>query len=105
MDGLALGPPRGRTAHPTAQTPHDRPYGPAPAAPPPALDHGRELARQRTNHASVSGRCLGRRERGGTEQCSNEHHGEYALAGEHHCLTFHLVGLLDSYGEQHRASP
>ena len=83
-DGLASWPDRQRTAHSNADAQLDRAHPTPTAARAPAVRDGHRLSRQRTDHPAVSSRRLRWSEPGGAEQRSHEHHGEYALAAEHH---------------------
>jgi len=84
-DGLPPWPEPRRSVQANADAPHDLAHRGATAArPPPSLGESGEPSRQRTDGAAVSrGRLLWRKRRC-AEQRSNEHHGEYGLAVEHH---------------------
>jgi hypothetical protein len=82
--GLPCWPDRARAAYANADALDDRAYSRAAAAQPLSLADSRELSRHRTDHTAVSSRGRSRRERRRAEQRSSEHHGDNALAREHH---------------------
>jgi hypothetical protein len=90
--GLPCWPDRARAAYANADALDDRAYSRAAAAQPLSLADSRELSRHRTDHTAVSSRGRSRRERRRAEQRSSEHHGDNALAREHHA-SLRLAGF------------